>query len=61
MVEPELIRAQRYHDRARSLRRAANHVADAKARAKLKALAQEYESFSSGIMRKHLKARKPAR
>jgi len=58
MVEPELIRAQRYHDRATSLRRAANQVADAKARAKLKALAQEYESLFARIVKTRLKPKK---
>ena len=60
-MEPELIRAQRYHDRAKSLRRVAKDVQDPKVGVKLKALAQEYESYSTRLMRKHLKSRKPPR
>jgi hypothetical protein len=60
MVEPELIRAQRYHDRAQSLRRVAKEVDDPKASAKLKALAQEYDSISSRILRRRIKPGKSA-
>lgn len=57
MAESELIRAQRYHERARRLNDLARTEKTAPVRAKLLELAGQYEQFCRRILSRHFRDR----